>query len=93
MLRLARTLFVLGIIVAATLVMSPWRFGDRSIQSHMTNIVEKTGTDAIVQKSQSTFENYSDRMRQRIPEAFNDARRKIAMWINPGPPASSEKQD
>lgn len=93
MLKVARTLFVLGMIFAATLVMSPWRLGDRSLQNHMESVVERTGTQKIVQRSQNAFESQADNLRQKIPQAFDAARRKLATWINPASPEDPRKQD
>lgn len=83
MLKLVRALSILGLIFAATLVMSPWRLGEKSLHSHMSGIVEKTGTEMLVSRSQSAFESYGDKLRTKIPEAFTDIRRKLAAWINP----------
>ncbi len=93
MLRLARMLFFLGMIFAATLVMSPWRFEGKSLQGHMEHVVERTGTGAIVQQLKNTFESQTDKLRHKIPEAFNTARRKLAMWINPAPSKAPKEQN
>ncbi len=93
MLKLLRTVLVIGIIFAATLVMSPWRFGENSLHGHMDNVVEKTGTRAVVSKSQNAFESYTDNLRDKIPHAFNRARLKIATWINPVPSVNPKEQN